>query len=126
MATGNLDRRNFGKVLFAGAASAGLAAAGTVAAQTAAQTAAPASVIPGLKVIRNDKIRLGGQRGFGTGPVTSKENMNWHLRWGIKHLDVSLEGVEDTTMLAAIRLLRDGREVTPASSIHSQTHETYL
>ena len=28
------------------------------------------------------------------------------------HLDVSLEGVEDTTMLAAIRLLRDGREVT--------------
>jgi mannonate dehydratase len=82
-----MDRRGFGKVLFAGAASAGLAAAGTVA----AETTAPASVIPGLKVIRNDKIRLGGQRGFGSGPVTSIENMNWHLRWGIKHLDVSLE-----------------------------------
>jgi len=80
-----MDRRDFGKVFFAGAASAGLSAAGTATAQTAA------SVLPGLKVICNDKIRLGGQRGFGNGPVTSTENMNWHLRWGIKHLDVSLE-----------------------------------
>ncbi len=79
-----MDRRDFGKVLFAGAASAGLSATGTATAQTA-------SVLPCLKVIRNDKIRLGGQRGFGNGPVTSPENMNWHLRWGIKHLDISLE-----------------------------------
>src|SRR5262245_57488104 len=79
-----MDRREFGKAVLitSGAVMAGSA--------PAAQTT-PQSVLPRLKVIRNNKIRLGGQRGFGNGPVTSKENIEWHTRWGIKHLDVSLE-----------------------------------
>jgi len=79
-----MDRREFGKTVLI---SGGAVMAGSA---PAAQTIPP-SVLPGLKVIKNDKIRLGGQRGFGNGPVTSKENIEWHTRWGIKHLDVSLE-----------------------------------
>ena len=81
-----MNRRTFTKVVAAGAAGA---AFGEQAAPVVAQQSVGA--VPRLKVIRNNKIRLGGQRGFGNGPVTSKENMDWHLRWGIKHLDVSLE-----------------------------------
>ena len=78
-----MDRRTFGKVLAGGA--------GTALAVHTARVVAQRPLVPRLKVIRNNKIRLGGQRGFGNGPVTSKENMEYHLRWGIKHLDVSLE-----------------------------------
>lgn len=80
-----MDRRNFGKAVVMGAAGVSFAD------QIATAQSPDRGVIPGLKVIKNTKIRLGGQRGFGNGPVTSKENMEWHLRWGIRHLDVSLE-----------------------------------
>ena len=80
-----MNRREFAKVVAAGTAGAALTAR---ADETLAQSS---TGIPALKVLKNNKIRLGGQRGFGNGPVTSKENMEWHLRWGIRHLDVALE-----------------------------------
>src|SRR5678815_211518 len=80
-----MNRREFAKAVAAGTAGAVLAA------QLDEILAQSAAGIPRLKVLKNNKIRLGGQRGFGNGPVTSKENMEWHTRWGIRHLDVSLE-----------------------------------
>ncbi|GGI25811.1 MULTISPECIES: mannonate dehydratase [Bradyrhizobium] len=79
-----MDRRDFTKALLAMSASAGMSGA-AVAEQE------PSGGVPSLAVRVNDKIRLGGQRNFDRGPVTSRQNMQWHQRWGIRYLDVSLE-----------------------------------
>ncbi|WIW50082.1 mannonate dehydratase (plasmid) [Bradyrhizobium sp. 62B] len=80
-----MDRRDFTKALLVGAT--GAAASGAVA----QMSAGAGSAVPHLPVRVNDGIRLGGQRNFDRGPVTSLQNMRWHRRWGIRHLDVSLE-----------------------------------
>ncbi|MBR1175239.1 mannonate dehydratase [Bradyrhizobium sp. KB893862 SZCCT0404] len=80
-----MDRRDFTKGLLAGAA--GAAVAGPAIAEADKNT----GTIPQLPVRVNEKIRLGGQRNFDSGPMISPQNMRWHQRWGIRYLDVSLE-----------------------------------
>jgi mannonate dehydratase len=85
-----MNRRWFGKSLLASIAAA--ATAGARAAKAAA-SAAPAynELVPGLKVIRNDKVRLGAQ-GTGGGETTiSQENIDYQKRWGIKYITASVE-----------------------------------
>ncbi|MGY3440755.1 MULTISPECIES: mannonate dehydratase [unclassified Bradyrhizobium] len=80
-----MDRRDFAKALLAGAAGA------AVSVPAIAAPGASNGAVPPLPVRVNDKIRLGGQRNFDKGPVTSRQNMQWHQRWGIRYLDISLE-----------------------------------
>ena len=78
-----MDRRDFGKGIIAGVAAAGVAGAQGAEAVAAAPRPVYNDLIPDLKVIRNDKVRLGAQ-GTGGGETTiSQENINYQKRWGI-------------------------------------------
>jgi mannonate dehydratase len=87
-----MDRRDFGKGIMAGVAAAGVVGAQGAEAVAAAPRPVYNNLIPNLKVIRNDKVRLGAQ-GTGGGETTiSQENINYQKRWGIKYITASVEG----------------------------------
>ena len=83
-----MDRRGFGRTLLAGVAAAGAAQAAEAASSGAG---ALNGLFPGLKVRRNNKVRLGGEFRLGEG-TTSPENIQYQQRWGIQYITTSLEG----------------------------------
>ena len=91
-----MDRRSFGKSIVAGLAAATSAGIGVAKAASASAALGPGQAWPGLKVMRNPKVRLGGEYRTGEGGTISKENMEYQLRWGIKYLTTSLEGSRAT------------------------------
>jgi mannonate dehydratase len=101
-----MDRRNFGKTLLGGVAGAGaLAASGNYPAQAQAQ-AVQGRVLPDLKVIRNDKIRPGGDYHSVAGETfTSKASLEYFARFGATHLTcISRDGIGERSLPAEGRL----------------------
>ena len=80
-----MDRRGFGKALLGGGVQL------SVLDTALARGTDGKAFRPRMPVRINQKIRVGGQRNFDGGPITSERNMQWHKRWGIRYLDVSLE-----------------------------------
>jgi mannonate dehydratase len=82
-----MDRRTFGRSLAVGAA--GAAVLGNSACSPAASES-PAQPAPR----RNDKIRVGGDYHtvVGEGGPTSKQSLEFHLRYGVKYLTLNFTG----------------------------------
>ena len=76
-----MDRRNFGKNLLSAAGVAGLGSAATQAGAAAKAPDMPYRVFPDLKVIRNDKIRAGGDYWIeaGSGGMTSAASLSLRM-----------------------------------------------
>ena len=98
-----MDRRNFGKNLLSAAGVAGLGSAATQAGAAAKAPDMPYRVVPDLKVIRNDKIRAGGDYWIeaGSGGMTSAASLNYFRRFNVRYL--SAKGPADPALRASAR-----------------------
>jgi mannonate dehydratase len=83
-----MDRRDFSRSLALGAAGAAVVGASTSSPATAQ------SAQEQLTPRRNTKIRVGGDyhTTIGDGGPTSKQSLEYHLRFGVKHLTVNFTG----------------------------------
>src|SRR5580700_4694394 len=98
-----MDRRNFGKILLGTAATAGLATKVSQADTAGAAADMPYRVFPDLKVVRNDKIRAGGDYWIEVGSegMTSTASLNYFRRFNVRHL--SAKGPADPALRAGAR-----------------------
>ena len=97
----SLDRRDFGKILLGAAATAGLASKASRADAAKATPDAPYRVFPDLRVIRNDKIRAGGDYWIEVGSegLTSAASLNYFRRFNVRYL--SAKGPADPARRAS-------------------------
>jgi hypothetical protein len=99
----SVDRRDFGKILLGAAATAGLASRASRADAAKAAPDMPYRVFPDLRVIRNDKIRAGGDYWIEVGSegLTSAASLNYFRRFNVRHL--SAKGPPDPALQAGAR-----------------------
>jgi mannonate dehydratase len=97
-----MDRRSFGKALLSSGAGAGALALAPPS-QAAPSPAVTARVLPDLKIIRNNKIRVGGDYHSVAGAApTAKESLEYYRRFGATHLTVmAASGLGESPMPAA-------------------------
>jgi len=98
-----MDRRNFARNLLGAAGVAGVGSAASRAGAAEPAVDMPYRVFPDLKVIRNDKIRAGGDYWIEAGPggMTSAASLNYFRRFNVRHL--SAKGPADPALRASAR-----------------------
>ena len=99
----SVDRRQFGNILLGAAATAGLASKVSRADAARAAPDMPYRVLPDLKVLRNDKIRAGGDYWIEVDSegMTSTASLNYFRRFNVRHL--SAKGPADLARPASAR-----------------------
>ena len=98
-----VNRRQFGNFLLSGAATASLVSKVSQADAARVASDMPYRVFPDLKVLRNDKIRAGGDYWIEVGSegMTSTASLNYFRRLNVRHL--SAKGPADLARPASAR-----------------------